>query len=523
MNWAFDRVSKQLVEAHLAREGEPQRYFCPTKTCRGRVFLRRGYIRRDHFAHNPGEGSDSCEDYLPGVYDATSSVESTDIDERRSQMQVALELAVASPHHWKLRFRIPLTSSAVGNAELRYGPDDAVQEIDLTALQHRALVREVNPCKEPLGIIRFRSNVPSSVRYALTPSAITLSTDKYTFFHAGRLSSLGVVGPAYYWGASYYALARTEAVLEPPKDITVQNVGKRLGWRCDLIRLPQERTDEIAEWLAEYSGLAPRTRRAKVLLISPPLSIDKPGPEIETTSERTLLVGIHRLGRELLNDTVHVEDELGFTSLIIKNRDSAAIEIKLPNRNQRCLYIRFGTEPGVLIDCKTKLTSALPRDTTRLSAVNRVTKRRCTAVFGTLAAQTLLRGIKRGEYTSLKVIVDKPTHADIVNLSPHGTVRLKERLLISGADVTSGLALRLARQATTLLVTVPGYGSQYIYARNRSDYRTPSRSRALVDKSDAALLVQMRYSSSGVGGSGDHLARSVAQSIADRYAITEDE
>jgi hypothetical protein len=78
-------------------------------------------------------------------------------------------------------------------------------------------------------------------------------------------------------------------------------------------------------------------------LIEPSLYIEKPGPEIEALAHKEVRVGIHRLGREMLNDVLRVEDGAIITPISLNNRDHATIEIKVPDRGDRCLYIRFGT------------------------------------------------------------------------------------------------------------------------------------------------------------------------------------
>ncbi len=342
MNWAWDRVLKDLVEASKARADEPQRYICPTKTCRGKVHLRPGTFRRSHFAHNPNEGSESCEDYHPGIYEATSILKSTEVDERSSSKQFGLELSVRNSRTWRLRVRLPVTPYGSGNAEVCYGPDD-FRVIDLAGLGNRALYVDVIPCTEPLGIVRFHSNVPSHVKDALAPSAVELSNEKLTLFHAGRLSASGIAGPRYYWGASYYAVSLAGCVRDIPDEILVNTFIERHGWNCHLIRLPQQADESISAWLDANSSLHAGIRRAKIVLIEPSLYIEKPGPEIEALAHKEVRVGIHRLGREMLNDVLRVEDGAIITPISLNNRDHATIEIKVPDRGDRCLYIRFGT------------------------------------------------------------------------------------------------------------------------------------------------------------------------------------
>ena len=519
MNWAWDRVRRSLVEAKNGREDEPQRYVCPTKTCGGKVFLRPGRLRRPHFAHYANEGSDSCEDYHPGVYESLSILKSTDIDERSSSKQVGVEFSVrnASPT-WRLRVRIPVTLNAAGDAEVCYGPD-SYRVIDLAGLRYKALFVDAIPASEPLGIVRFHANVPSQVRGALAPSAILLNTDKITLFHAGRLSASGIAGPRYYWGASYYALTSSSAAIAFPDSILVKILSERHGWNCKLIRLPQNPDETIANWFDANSSLRAGIRSAKIMLIEPSLYSEKPGPEIETTVRKTIKIGIHRLGRETLTDLLRVEEGSTVIPIPLKNIDHATVEVRLPDRSERCLYVRFGTEPGILIDLRKNVVGREQPQEITISAVDASTGTQPSARLGSLKSHRILRGIRASQLSALKVDANAETFANLTTINSNGTIARTERLSMGDRGFASMLSGRLSLKTTGLLLTVPGYGSLFFSCMRSSKVVTAQFVQAaLLDHRHAALIVAMRYNDTGPSDASiRHVRQSAAQAISNRY------
>ena len=158
MDYAKELQSGKIVEATHASSWRS--YACPRPECRGRVYLAKGAIQRPHFRHYPGEGTEACEEYFPGLGSGTESL--------RQQPAAAVEEEPAAlglvlselDGKWTLGLRLPeISAEEFGDAALA---TLRMAQVEAFAGQHRHA--QVSALSLRPGIGTARVAVPPSLQ-----------------------------------------------------------------------------------------------------------------------------------------------------------------------------------------------------------------------------------------------------------------------------------------------------------------------------------------------------------------------
>ncbi|HEY5021160.1 MAG TPA: hypothetical protein VII30_01605, partial [Gemmatimonadaceae bacterium] len=184
----------------------------------------------------------------------------------------------------------------------------------------------------------------------LVPRAVVLPESKFQVFHAGGLRRKKMVGQYLYWGASYYLISSVQDGLSVPDVLRTRALAINNAWACELITLPREPSVHLESWFANWTDREVARRRANITVLAPTLSQSAPGAIALLGAGNELIVGIHRLTAELLNDTFEVESASGLVTLQVQAADHAVVAIQRQSDVDRYIFLRFGAEPGVLLN-----------------------------------------------------------------------------------------------------------------------------------------------------------------------------
>jgi hypothetical protein len=148
MRYARDERAKKLVDAHeIGDRLRSRAYSCPS--CGARVHYKRsiGLSPDPIFAHNPHEGSPSCENYYPwqGGFDASSLSE-------KSRAKVAVEdaaeefgMCLEDADKWTVYLRVPeISSDDLGSVPLRL-LTSAFVEVESAGQRNRLSLIDLRP------------------------------------------------------------------------------------------------------------------------------------------------------------------------------------------------------------------------------------------------------------------------------------------------------------------------------------------------------------------------------------------
>jgi hypothetical protein len=290
MFYAKERRTEKIVPA--AKASLYGDYRCPT--CKAEVFLKRGEIYRNHFAHMPGQGKPECDDYHPPEdlrrQWQTSTGESKDLPVEGLSLGIELEPEVDThgPRKWGLRLTVPKSHDGRGEVRIDLGGGD-IRKIALATLSLGARSYRAHPPAPDFGAVWVSPEVPATYRAAVEHRIVGFSANLATVFSAVP-QKLKPQTNALRWGESYYFVWRNDMRMAFPESLNLHTLAENLGWRCSLAALPDKADPEIAAWLAKICDLQiARAKREWALVYPPPYAIDDDGNVQVATASKLLL------------------------------------------------------------------------------------------------------------------------------------------------------------------------------------------------------------------------------------------
>ncbi len=404
MDFALDIVTGRRVRADAVRISARRdlgRYKCPRPACGAFVFFQ---LRKHgpRFVHYPHQGSPDCDLYYPGMADGRhTTFHPSVIDEREDTSQVGIELKLHGTQEtlWALNLRLPKVSGLSGEVTLRLGPGRAgLRPLELSRLGRGSVRLDVIPCHEPLGVTAFDVSVPHEQRVQLVPRAVVLPESKFQVFHAGGLKRKKMVGQYLYWGASYYLISSVQDALSVPDVLRTRALAINNAWSCELITLPRDPTVQLESWFANWTDREVARRRANITVLAPTLSQSAPGAITLLGAGSELVIGIHRLTAELLNDTFEIESASGLVTLQVQAADHAVVAIQRQSDTDRYIFLRFGAEPGVLLNMTDRPSLHTLEPIRIFTSVKSV-----SAPVGSVAGHRLLQDARK---TGVEVVIE---------------------------------------------------------------------------------------------------------------------
>jgi len=467
--WAYDRVKREIVHAEDARRARA-RYQCPNGNCRALVKLYPSGERQAHFKHYSHAASAECLDFHPSNYAHQTSSPARYVEDERLQVQrLGLELKIwgRKRDEWGLQLRIPKLPACSGAVTLRRGPGAAgLQQVSLAVLREKTQRFDVVPCGLPLGVIEFSNpRAALQLQEQLQTGLVQLSLDRCKVFHASGLNRYNAVGTTIYWGTSYYFIWDALDGPPPPENLCRKYLSLQHGWKCAMVSIPGQPEQGLEEQLRDSTGLSMAERRASFSVLMPPFAIDAGRPEVLLDSSENVLLSVEcRDG--VLDDCLSVESQSGLQEVKLNAVNAAFFLLRQDDGKRGCFLVRFGTEPGVLIDTSGKVDQ-------KASALRvRVTTERgneAIAPFYSAEARRLLDATRKGLCHDAKIEAWDPCRGLIKWRSGQGS-QSSEAVLSAGDDApnryktlsTPGLNDVLLEKNAEVTLDFYGHGFQYL-------------------------------------------------------------
>ena len=239
MDYAY-RSDGELVSAAKAGPSRYSRYTCPL--CGASVVLRRGEIKRAHFAHRKGHGSDACEDYHPpNVLGDQSKPEQKKADKYQTSYFAPRLILRAdsndnSSSSFDLILELPAPSSSGGKMSLILGPNRQREVKVTTGLGNRRYPLDIYPIS--YGVNWCSPDVEPAYRKCVEGTISGPRFDQGTLFKSsGELAQ--EVGSS----DSYWVLIDSESELQV--EVPFRSIKKRDRWELFQISLADLDDDEV--------------------------------------------------------------------------------------------------------------------------------------------------------------------------------------------------------------------------------------------------------------------------------------
>jgi hypothetical protein len=267
-----------------------------------------------------------------------------------------------------------------------------------------------------------------------------------------------------YWGGRYYLLMSALRDVHVPVELSARRLARQEGWDCMTITLPEKSDNRIEQWCQREAGLPVIYPKALVEMLVP-LSARKVNGEIQVYANDEIIVGLSRRGTEALEGKCYVEGKRGEAEVSLKQSDSVAIRVRTGPGDGRCFFVRFESEPGILIDVRVP-TKAKPHPL-RLKAISN-NGDASYAPFGTLAAHRLLRLARSRGYKAVRLQTRTPCEGTLSWRKIGHADWSQDKFVWQGSDdgkyrsiMPRELAELLLRRDVEISVSLGSYGSLY--------------------------------------------------------------
>lgn len=291
MRFAKDRLTGKIVDASKA-----SRSFFSCPKCDGRVSLRAGTEREPHFAHLPGEGTDDCEDYHPGLFGGTSRATARHgVQDTPDSFGLAVGLAVAlNGLSWNLLLRLP----EVPTEELGYSSLGELSGARVNVFCGGSLVGNIAALDLRPGVGIARVEVPPMLQEYRCEAAGRWPSNVTQGRWAATAAGLSASGTLFRLRAGEWSRLRDSALVEwgepllliaedrcpPPQQVSAEAANgmstSGLLWRLWRITLPEVPHADVAAWL-DRLGHEPRSPIWRIRFLSIPVAFTDTGSQYE--------------------------------------------------------------------------------------------------------------------------------------------------------------------------------------------------------------------------------------------------
>lgn len=252
LEYALNKVTGQIESATQASGLSV--YACPN--CKAMVSHRSGLVRKPHFAHWPGWGSEECENFVPGQHGQQSLAGSSTASAARRKMELRLLIPTSGDRAgWTLELVLPLCDSK-GSFTLDLGA--RTQAIDMRGLAGPKRRRvSVDPGMTPYAIVSFTgASDPVFVAGVERECPGLPTVGAAAFTASGKEAAREFPRAAELRNSETFALLWKEpAVAEFPDELVIERLPGRRGWNLALVTLPDELSPLGEAWLKAFTGL----------------------------------------------------------------------------------------------------------------------------------------------------------------------------------------------------------------------------------------------------------------------------
>ena len=291
MQYAIERRRQRHVDADEANAYGLERYLCPV--CKEAVFLRRGRVRKAHFAHRPSEGTRECENYHPGGEYAGSGGFTTQV--RKPQplpLYISVDSSGAGRMPWHLDLLIPYDPAAKGMVLVHDGISGRTR-VDVSHLpQGGKRIRVRNQIEPYLSSLMGTGEEAYKARFAVPVPGLDPQYGN-TFRYSERGGRRLDPGQPLYWGRGYYVVWSRAVIPAWPAAVYCRRLKEYQGWQCACVELPPDDDPDTSRWADEF--LAREVRRPPVTLaVVSPLTHRLPDDSLAVEEGSEVIVAVTR-------------------------------------------------------------------------------------------------------------------------------------------------------------------------------------------------------------------------------------
>lgn len=347
MDYAYDLEERKTLFAIREDARNKKKLICPC--CHKQVHYRRGE-RRPHFAHNPGEGTEACENYHPSQHQGEQ--DRNNLNEKSNKLPT-LHLNIAMPHFPNWHLEIIISSEIEGKATIKQG------------LQGKISVALPTKKKAvPVLIERDVYNVEiTTLEHSIFKTLNGLSIEAVNLFtHQGERGRRLESNKPLWWCESYFLIWHESYELSIEQLAIQSRVLKTQGdWHCAEIQLPAGEDPTVAYQVEKYLKRHIRIPPPKLVLITP-FSNDKAGNIVtKNYINEEVIIGITG------NPDRSIQGELKVKRSLLINQLPAIVSLgKLPQRRTTVWFGSGDESDELVLDCVPFQKDRLPHATVRL-------------------------------------------------------------------------------------------------------------------------------------------------------------
>lgn len=266
MQYARERQQNKLVNADDASVYDSDRYMCPV--CNESVFLRRGYVRRAHFAHRPSEGSRECENYHPGAGYAPSLYAAQPRKPPPLPLYISVEDHGVVRAAWHLELLIPYNPESNGVVVIQAGISGRTR-VDLSSLAQGGRRVRVRNQTEPY-VASLTGTGHEAYRERFTVPVAGLDIQYGNVFRYGERGGRRLdPSQPLYWGRGYHVVWTQSLTPAWPAAVYCRRLKDSQPWQCASIELPPVEDEDTQRWVDEFLAREIRRPPVTIAVVSP--------------------------------------------------------------------------------------------------------------------------------------------------------------------------------------------------------------------------------------------------------------
>lgn len=269
-------------------------YRCPV--CKERVSFRAGFVRRPHFAHWPGWGTEECENFTPGHGHSHSHGGAG----LASSIRLRMELRLVMPRDrrqtgWWLEIVLPPCAEGRGSLTMELGGRS--QQIDMKGMVGVRKAMTVELSTSSYRIAGYSRDADKDFVAGVERECPAIPADGAAVFTAaGRSGPKSFPRAAELRRSGTFAFLWPEAADRPFHDeLTVIPLPGRPGWRLALVTIPDEASPECLDWLKGFAKLPIAPSAPSIVTVWPALSRSDGVNSVEVVRTGVALIAMERM------------------------------------------------------------------------------------------------------------------------------------------------------------------------------------------------------------------------------------
>lgn len=293
MDYAISRSTNKFVSALQANQWDS--YRCPV--CKERVSFRAGSVRKPHFAHLPGRGTEECENFIPGHGHSHNhgTAGAASPPKRRMELRLVMPRDRKQQGEWWLEIVLPPCSGGRGSLTMELGGRS--QQVNMRGMVGIRKAMSVELSTSPYRIAEYSRDADKDYVARVERECPAIPADGAAVFTAaGRSGSRSFSRAAELRRSETFAFLWPEAADRPFHDeLAVVPLPDRAGWRLALATIPDEPSQECLDWLKTFTKLPIAPSAPSIVTVWPALSRSDGVNSVEAAPTAVALVAMERM------------------------------------------------------------------------------------------------------------------------------------------------------------------------------------------------------------------------------------